>query len=388
MERCRKICSIDVIIKMIAGTAFLRPILQKNGCDCENGFVLWLDSERSARNFGKAFSEHLNARYVGKIKRIHEVMNYEAAMYLVKGNEDVMGMKEFLEEERFLPILLIGKKFPADLKHDQYILRINIQESMEEIEKLGREFSDFTEYIVENIVEIEKIFENLNHLKAISEMRELDVDDEYIIIMKCMVAVGSAWKSFIQKNSNEDTAEKWFHYYLEICGRIIVKFDDYDSVYELNYEINSLIWEYVGSNPEVVISSAEKVTLNTLNALNQNKAILYDEKFYYVPEKLMKKIFNPLFESMSITELKEKLQSSGIIFCNEDGYTVKKKYWTVFGTSGRYRALKFGKKELISCDGMLLEDLYEENNNQEEGRDYVHRDDSFQTGSYDIEIFS
>lgn len=48
-----------------------------------------------------------------------------------------------------------------------------------------------------------------------------------------------------------------------------------------------------------------------------------------------------------------------IIICNGAGYTIKKRFTTVFGYYDRMRAIKIRKDTLMSNEGLLLEDCYE-----------------------------
>ena len=88
---------------------------------------------------------------------------------------------------------------------------------------------------------------------------------------------------------------------------------------------------------DVVVSNVDNVSGHAYEAMKVDKAILYDEEFYYFPERLIKEIAQPLMETMAIGELKKMLKDQGIIVCNGQGYTIKKRFTTMSGYCGRMR---------------------------------------------------
>ena len=349
-------------LMMVTGIAFLRPLLQRYGLDADCGLTLIFDSEHCAHLFEKAATKNLNAMSIRSLKETKNVRNFAMGLHVYKQNEDISGLIEFLLEDKFFPIVLVGSRIPAALREEGYFMRMSVKDP-EQVEKFVDRFENFKSYVIQNVHEVSTALSRLRRSKLVTESR---VDDEYGKIRKCLKSVGHIWKLSVWATGTEAEAEDFWRGYLSAVDEVIGKFGDYAGAFELGTEIVELVWNYIGSHVEVKISLAEKVSTSAFEAIKKNEAVLFDADYYYFPEKLVKTICLPLMDVMSRTELKEKLKGDGIIQCNGDGFTVKKKFWTVSGTSGRYRALKFPKDVLVSVDGFRLEDMYGENEATEE----------------------
>ena len=134
--------------------------------------------------------------------------------------------------------------------------------------------------------------------------------------------------------------------------------EDYEDCYDVEDEIRSLIWKFLEQST-VQTCAVESVSGEMYRAVKDNNAILYDDEYYYFSERLVKKMVQPLMDTMSIGELKKLLKDQDIIICNGAGYTIKKRFTTVFGYYDRMRAIKIRKDTLMSDEGLLLEDRYE-----------------------------
>ncbi len=345
------------VIKMISGIAFLRPILKLCDCDCDKGIMLVVDSDRDARMLAKYFETRLNGKIVKRLRKmdIQDIQNFEAAFYITKGTENREALEEFLMEEEFFPVVFVGNKIPSGSWDDNYFLRINTKEFQDEIESEEEEFRKFRKYTIANPMQIKAVLLKLDTSKAMEEYR---VEYEFLPIYKAMSAVGYVWRSFLWSTRNEKTAEIFLNRYLHTCRGIVDKFRDYESTFEIQEEVNELTWDYVGAHVEVKFANVEMVGPKANQAMKADCAILYDEDYYYIPEKLMKQICAPLLKCLSVSELKGQLEKERLILCNGEGFTVKKKFRTIDGVSGRCRAFKFVKEKLISPDGFRLEDLY------------------------------
>ena len=70
-----------------------------------------------------------------------------------------------------------------------------------------------------------------------------------------------------------------------------------------------------------------------------------------------------MISDQDIQNLYAELGRTGVtvqkIICNGAGYTIKKRFTTVFGYYDRMRAIKIRKDTLMSNEGLLLEDCYE-----------------------------
>lgn len=86
---------------------------------------------------------------------------------------------------------------------------------------------------------------------------------------------------------------------------------------------------------------------------------MFDEEFYYIPEKILRKACESFRDSVSILSVKRALFDSGFLCCNdakEGNYTVKKLLTNAYGCSFRPRFLKIKKEFFISGGSLGLEE--------------------------------
>ena len=133
---------------------------------------------------------------------------------------------------------------------------------------------------------------------------------------------------------------------------------EFASGMELLEILSSLVWGNLYDNEDIFVADIEKINIAIYDALRENSAVLFDEKFYYFPPKLLINICQPLLETASEPELKRRLRDEGIIYCNSADYTVKKEIVNVYGAKERPRFILVKKEALLSLDNLMLEDVF------------------------------
>lgn len=341
-------------LQMISGLAFTRVILRDAKLDIDQGLIVLLDSKSQARAFGQIFEENLDGKMINRIKKKDGILNFEAGIYPLNGNENEETVLDFLAEKSFLPVITVGGMLPFFLRESTYVIRVHELKGMEDFRQ---EYKRFRTYIIKNVSYIRK---RLNSFyKRLCEEDWFDRRSEYYIAFKSIITVGFMWYVFYEKTSTEEITEQFWKQYLGYTYRIIGKFRDYQDCYEMETEFVTLTWKYLQLHSDVILCNAEEVTIAVQKSMKEEEVILYDSEFYYFPEKLVKIICSPMLETISVGELKVLLKAKGIIFCNDEGYTIKKRFWMSSGVCDRMRAMKIKKEMLMSSDGLLLEDVYE-----------------------------
>lgn len=338
-------------LMLISGLAFLRPLLRDAGFDTDEGLVLLFDTSKIARQFFAACTECLNATEVGSLKKDVTAENYQAGFHICRPSDDPDLLEDFLLNKDFLPVVISGGQIPTCLE-EPYIIRISSEPFNVIIYDFFEEFDEFADYVIENT---ETVVERLETVDISRFLQVSAVGNEDVLILQTFLAVGVIWDDFIQSVT---PSQEFFEDFFLQCAYMVKKMRDFFDHIDMKDEISDMFFQYLEDHPEIKISHANEVTSVGLNAIEACKAILYDTDFYYIPERLVKKICEPLLATKSLGTLKKQLAGEGIIERNSDGYTVKKKFWTVYGNSDRMRAIKFKKEALLSREGLNLEEFF------------------------------
>lgn len=357
MARREKGCSVKWLGRMLAGLAFLRYVLDVYGFKLDMGLVLVADDIRSAVQFAKFFSASTDAVMLAKIgRRIKEPENYRAGVHLFKSKDDEETIMDFLTQENFLPVVVIGGVVPAFLKSYSYILRINGSDLEDIRDRLfADEYFDFRNFVVDRL---ELIQTSLGRLKSSRAIEEYDGDPEFRMLYEAITAVGAIWRIFVRERKNEQETDAFWYGYLNYTRTQILKIPEFDGAYELAQTVSREIWKYVAEHPEIEIGSIDMVDGRLESAIQNETAILYDMNFYFLSEKLVRNSCIALMDTLSSVELKRRMRDEGIICCANEEYTIKKCYTNVYGIQQRKRFLRFNREFLFSEDGMQLEDFF------------------------------
>lgn len=91
--------------------------------------------------------------------------------------------------------------------------------------------------------------------------------------------------------------------------------------------------------------------------LCRESTIWYDDEYYYMTDRMLRKVCEGVLEMVSVNELKSILKAEAILICDASGdYSVKITVKSV-GNRQKIRALKLQKLYLL-VDGLYLEDIY------------------------------
>lgn len=353
---------IEKQLMLISGLAFLRPLLQDSGFDTSEGLVLLFDTHKNARYFLDEFVRKANAVEIGSLKKSVSVENYEAAFHILRCSDESELLVDFFHDKSFYPVLLSGGQIPTCLD-EPVVIRVFTAPFGAAIGGFSWKFEKFAEYVIKNADTIGKKLKSLHVSKY---LKHAAVENEEKRNLQTFLAVGFVWNDFMPSIT---LPLAFFDDFARQCLSMVKKSRDFFDHVDLEEEMSEVIFQYLEHHPEVKIFHASEVPPAGLNAINECKAILYDDAFYYIPERLVKGICAPLLATRSIGVLKEHLSKDGIIICNADGYTVKKKFWAVDGKSDRMRGIKFKKDALLSRDGLALEELFggtDESNKEED----------------------
>ena len=262
---------------------------------------------------------------------------------------------DFLAEPTFLPIAICGGLCPEWLKSNHYIFRLN-KGDLEGVttQAFATEIKKFRTYIVENVEEVCRILEQETSIAR----SEYSGPEELRRIYNFLEAVGAVYAGYWRKTHTEKEVIEFFNVYMQETLKRIAYIPEFAGGEVLSEMIAALIWDYLSRTTDIVVADIEKIDEEVMLALKDQKALLYDGKFYYFATRLFICICEPLLQTASETDLKRRLREENIIYCNSSDYTVKKTIVNVYGIPERPRFFWVYKDSISSPENLRLEDVY------------------------------
>lgn len=257
-------------------------------------------------------------------------------------------------------MLLVVGILPEELEEYNMVFRWNNFEY--NFEKLQKNEKILYDFCVENTDYLIRRIKQFRSSKCIMKLRRMGKNKDSII---WAAVIGEVWKEIFRKDDmSEEEAEHWFYSYLKSAIHALEESDRLRACFDSDLAVRTCVLRAVEQG-EIVVNDIR-------NSQNLGNEILFDKNFYFIPEQLLKKICSPLLETASFVQIKKELKNSGMIESNDvDGnYTVKVCCFNFdTGKTQRFRFLKIHKENLMTDEGLTLEDLvfYIENKESEKG---------------------
>ena len=366
MGKCNEGSEINWITLTLYGSSFMRVLFKHFGYVLDDGMILVADNEMAARRFITVYCSKTNGNGVHIQKTTQKkqsLENYQCGFWVMqKGIKDEK-INNFFFAQTFLPVLVVGGMLPESLKAERYIFRLK-KEDVEEV--MSNEFSiqilGFYDYIVNNVNEVCNIIANLDTSILLTEyVGEIGERNIYSFF----AGIGTIYAAYLRRNYSERKSMDFLESYMQETKERLHCMAEFACGVEISEMLSSLVWEHISKNKEILVADIEEIDGKIYAALKNESAVLFDEKFYYFPPKLLMKICQPLLETASEPELKRRLRDNKIIYCNSADYTVKKDIVNVYGGEERPRFLWVLKEAILSPDNLGLEDVFD--NDREDG---------------------
>lgn len=343
--------------------AFLRCVLEAYEISCDNGFVLIADNEISAREFREGYCR-ATGEY-GLRLNIKEYQNYSynncCAGLINLTRQKLDECEAFLDDTRFFPVLVCGGILPKELRENHYLFRIS-EKDVEYVSstQFNQDIHEWCDYAIANIMMLCKCFELIDTSEAIRRNKN-QVDNK--TLFKMLTAIGEAYSYFLREKYDEKIQQLFRQRYIKMCVSRINRISQFADGLDICEILAEAIWNYVKRDQVEKVLSVESCDQSGLKLLAENKAILYDEEYYYITEAMMRKICIGLLVGFSWTELKGQLADASLIEKEASGYTIKKTI-TCNGQPKRIRTMWLHKEFLLTTDN--VETLEEYVGKQEE----------------------
>lgn len=249
-----------------------------------------------------------------------------------------------LIQEGFLPVLVTGGVLPSYLRIQHNFLRIREMDvKVLDDAEFQLKLKTLKEYIIENTKDFQQNFKNRS-VEGTSMNQVLEVVE--MVLLEYL-------KKVHKLNDNEsvnicDELEKFMQRVLQTSEDIV------HASKEVREELQSQIGKYVLENQDLrMFDLNEEMSCQ----LCRESTIWYDDEYYYMTDRMLRKVCEGVLEMVSVNELKSILKAEAILICDASGdYSVKITVKSV-GNRQKIRALKLQKLYLL-VDGLYLEDIY------------------------------
>lgn len=181
------------LIETIAELAFVQEPIRFYGYGMEKGIILIADDDESALIIKSMLEAHLEAVGVKlRGRNENQPLNYQMGVHVYNRFDDERKTLDFLEEQRFLPIVITGGKIPEVLIGRGYAFRCTMNEK--EFMEAGKKYEKFTDFTKR---EVWGVCDLIKRIRKFSDMLEDPQKkyQKYQKIVKKLITVVLIWKA-------------------------------------------------------------------------------------------------------------------------------------------------------------------------------------------------
>lgn len=368
MGRVGRMCEVIKefgVLQFIQAFSFCRFIFQNYGYDLEKGIVLVADDDRHAQEVADAILTTVDSRNILRYNsKTEKPFNFEIALHLYRKYDKEQELSEFLVEKKFTPVVIVGGILPEFMEENAYVFRISLKGS--DVRGFEEMYKKMKMGVLSHLGHLKYEIKNFKSSKL---LKQLDIDESYRRCFEIIALTGKAWELVIRESNDEEISERWVNDYCEASAIALRTMDDLCGICDVSEAVRKCVVEYVWKNDVEIIDLYRIMD-------DGNETIWYDSDYYYFTEPFLKKICKPLQNTVSFQQIKTELYEAGILVCNNTknrNFTVKKSCFDIqTGRESRMRFLKLLKQELLSDEGMELEEIVEikRENKEMEGFEY------------------
>lgn len=342
--------SDDAMMVLISVMAEIRPLLQDEELDFEQGFVIFAEDSAVCRQIQRFFKGVGTERCKTVGRSEWKIPNNRIGLHQYSLYDKEKEIFEFLYSENFTPIVLSNGMIPDFLKEGFNL--IIFEQGITRPSLLLHAFQEFCNNIHTNPVLLQRQI----RLCRTSEFFKDDCENPFYLSMESAAEV---FCNFYRENHDEaETGKKRLLFHQAIAHHLELA-ECYTEDLEATDLIKKALENYIDENSWVQIGRVEEIDGELTKAVERDEAILFDGDFYYLPEKIVRSACRPFRNVASILSVKRALLESGFLYCNnakEGNFTVKKLLTNVFGYTFRPRFLKISKEFFQSNDSLGLEE--------------------------------
>lgn len=344
-----KIEAVADTILLFSVYAHIRPVLRDSGVCLDTGVVLFVP------DYGKKDSLLRSLEQCGAIRKtiyrnkLPTGFNFQMILIEYRPSLKREVIEEFLENDEYLSVLVVPGILPEFLQGRDIMYFDDIETSMEQGVLRKEIFGQFTDFVHKNVSGVVDI---ITRFEEVKKSRNIDKKPTLYQVLVCIALVYCYYKALALKKPEVGGD------YLNILeGRIETMYREIEKAsmgVEVLSTVRKVLLNYVDQGLEILVGDIDQVEGEMFQAVQEDKAILYDQDYYYIPDKLFRQITVPLQQVVSYSALKQALFQEGVLICNStaDNFTIKKLFYSAYGAALRLRFLKLSRSQ-IDGNGQL-----------------------------------
>ena len=340
---------------LIGAYAQVRFFIQREHLDFQKGLLIITENHRTSEQIKVLLGEKMGAREIRNCAQVPKIPNNCIGFHMYKYHECEKFILDFMENPKFLPIVISDFILPEYLR--EYVYCIDGSDFLYSRfyeQKLQNDCVEFFEFVKNNIP---AIFREINRTRNTELFQKAETANN--VFSSALIIALNILKNFWETKYRESEVNRLYTRYKYIVKSITRKSMEFEEEYDITDIINKIFDLYLAENP-VLFCNILEVDGNVDKALNMGKAILFDDSFYYITDALLRDICTQLFQNVSFITIKYQLRAHGIIDCGinkNNNFTVKKVFVNVYGQVRRERFIKFRKSFFQTNDSLGLEEM-------------------------------
>lgn len=337
-------------VKFLLSYAFLRYPMKEFGETLTSGIVIVTED----KNVAKLLS--INLTRTPMVKRCTDnsdtmfIANNNIALRILGKKDSETEILKFLDEEKFLPVVIATGIVPAYVEDDIYVLRMDSNVS----EDVFKEYAEFQSWILQNINVLSYKLSVLNKSIQIMQMVK-----NFSPLYQAIAMIAYVWEMYYRHElSDEDSVDCKTQEFLEWGKAMIENGGRLTGLCPISEAVCTAVYEFLNSGNRcrfIDISLKEKGFIE----VDCELVVFFDDEWYYFPENLLKKICCALSETVTFHQIKQELAKEGTLEVSswsKNNFTIQKTVH-VDGKSERRHFLKLKKEVFISDDAEYIEDV-------------------------------
>lgn len=328
--------------------AHMRILFKEAGEGYDGGAILFIPDKNKEESVIQSFELCGGVRGEIHGSKIPVFPNYKVGLVTYQPFYKEEAIRKYISCDKYFPVMIVCGIVPEKLLFCRNIITLeNVDDDFERARERATLFNRITEYLHGNG---KFVIDNIQSLTKKYKKTEEEDRLHRVLYFSSIICCSYLADNAIER---EDGQEILCH--METMNHKML------SAVEIGNDGTSILLmvkralvKYVDERKDVRFGHIEKAEGDLMTSLDNGKAILYDDNFYYIGESMFRKTIESYQQVISYLSVKQELYRAEILSCDgvEGNYTTKA---TVVNTYGMVRRLRFLKlrKERIDDGGEL-----------------------------------
>lgn len=357
MERSEKSEQMNLriggdMLLLINIMAEIRPFLLDAGLDFQGGIFIFCEDNQDMLRWRKELMD-AGAECIKNLGKSNwKIRNNQVGFHLYGKYDKEADIANFLEENGFTPVVLSGGMVPEVLQ--EWPNRFVFESGAKIYGAIAQnDFQKFRSYAHTNPHALQKDVKLFRSSAFYARNKRIPS-----LWTGLRVAADVFFNCYRELYSEEETGRKHsglvraINYCKKTAENYLEEFDSCDL-------IRQALETYLDGNPQIQIVNAANIDGVLTESIRREEAVLFDENFYFIPEKILRCACEPFGDIASILSAKRALYDEGYLCSNAvkgGNFTVKKTLVNAYGQCFRPRFLKIKKEFFATAESLGLQE--------------------------------